>query len=157
MIRSLAIRFFFDALAWLVGRPPAETNPEPQKAESILLFKPDGIGDYILWTAFFQEVARGWPQAKVTLLCCAPTGELARVMFPKWEIIEIPKRPKNIPAFLWMLLKNPSLYKIQRHELLIDLRPHRASWELLYVILLRADEKIGLERSRLTFRGTPLP
>ncbi len=157
MIRSVAIRFLFDALAWVVGRPPAEPRPEPLRAKSILLFKPDGIGDYILWTALLQEAARGWPQAKVTLLCCAPTGELARVMFPKWKIIEIPKRPKNISAFLWMLLKNPRLYRIERHGLLIDLRPHRASWELLYVILLRADQKIGLERSRSTFRGTPLP
>lgn len=157
MSRSHFVQLFFSILAFFVGRRPLASQYPLDKAESILLFKPDGIGDFILWSAVFQEFARRCPHVKFTFLCCAPTGQLASVMFPFWRVIEIPRRPPSLFRFSCMLLRNPRLLLTGKQDLLVDLRSHRASWELLYVILLRGSRKIGLQRPVATIRGTVLP
>jgi len=155
--RSHLAQLFFSILAFFAGRRPISGQKSLDEAKRILLFKPDGIGDFILWSAVFQELDRRCSNAKITILCCAPTGELVRRMFANWKVVQIPRRPKNIPSFLWMLFKHPNLCLIKKQDVLLDLRPHRASWELLYVIFLRAAYKVGLQRSASTFRGTVLP
>jgi ADP-heptose:LPS heptosyltransferase len=155
--RSQLAQLFFSILAFFVRRRPISGQKSLEEAKRILLFKPDGIGDFILWSVVFQELDRRCSNAKITILCCAPTGELVRRMFANWKVVQIPRRPKNIPGFLWMLLKHPNLFLIKKQDVLLDLRPHRASWELLYVILLCAVYKVGLQRSASTFRGAALP
>jgi len=154
--RSHLAQLFFCILPFFVGRRPITAKKSLDDAKSILLFKPDGIGDTILWSAVLQEFARRCPQAKITLLCCAPTGELIRCMFPDWVIVQMPQRPKNTGEFLKMFSGHRELRTIPKHEVLIDLRPHRSSWELLYTILLRATLKVGLEKSPTTSRCAPL-
>jgi ADP-heptose:LPS heptosyltransferase len=157
MNRSFFIQGLFSILATIVGRRQSDVSNLLERAKSIILFKPDGIGDYILWSRFFQECSQRCPNSKITVVCCAPTGELVRCMFPRFRVVQIPQRPKDIFGFIWMLCRNPKLILVGQHDVLVDLRPHRVSWELLYVILLRANGKIGLQRSVATLRGAILP
>ena len=157
MNRSFFIQGLFAILAILAGRRQSDVSNLLERAKSVILFKPDGIGDYILWSRFFQECSQRYPNSRITVVCCAPTGELVQRMFPKFRVIQIPQRPKDILGFIGMLCRNPRLILVGQQDVLLDLRPHRASWELLYVILLRANGKIGLQRSVATLRGTVLP
>ena len=157
MIRAFLKKVFLSILALAVGRSPLDLKGALGDASSILLFKPDGIGDFVLWAEVFKEFARRYESSRITLLCCLPTGDLARSMFPAWNVVEIPRRPKNIPALLWMLLRNPELIKIEKHEVLVDIRPHRVLWELFYVAILDASRKIGFDKSSATSHGPSLP
>ncbi len=157
MKRSFFIQGLFAILAILAGRRQSDVSKLLEGAKSIILFKPDGIGDYILWSRFIQECSQRYPDSKITVVCCAPTGELVQRMFPNFRVIQIPQRPKDILGFIGMLCCNPRLILVGQQDVLLDLRPHRATWELLYVILLRANGKIGLQRSAATLRGAVLP
>ena len=157
MIRAFLKKVFFSVLALAFGRSHVDLAYPLENAKSILLFKPDGIGDYVLWSEVFKEFARRYESSRITLLCCVPTGELARFMFPQWKVVEIPKRPNDIPALLWMLLRNPELIKLEKHDVLVDLRPHRVLWELFYAAILDASLKIGFDKSSATSPGASFP
>jgi len=157
MIRAFLKKVFFSVLALAFGRSHIDLSYPLENAKSILLFKPDGIGDYVLWSEVFKEFARRYESSRITLLCCVPAGELARSMFPKWKVVEIPRRPNNIAALLWMLLRNPELIKLEKHDVLVDLRPHRVLWELFYAAILDASLKIGFDKSSATSPGASLP
>jgi ADP-heptose:LPS heptosyltransferase len=112
-------------------------------AKNILLFKPDGIGDFVLWSEVYKEFSVRHAESNITALVCAPTGELLRSMYPHWRILEIPRRPASTLDFLQMLLTNRRLRNNLTYDLLVDLRVHRVSWETLYIALLNAELKVG--------------
>jgi ADP-heptose:LPS heptosyltransferase len=145
-----SLRQFIDQLVFLCllslitrVRRSAEATDVPSTPMSILLFKPDGIGDFILWSEVYKEFATRHPTASLTALVCAPTGELVRAMFPQWRVVEMPRRPGSTIAFLLMLLKNRRLRDIPSHDLLVDLRVRRGTWETLYIALLKSGSKLG--------------
>ena len=116
-------------------------------AETVLLFKPDGIGDFILWTEVLKEFAARYRKARITIFCCAPVGELVRAMFPDWQTIEISKRPSSNFEFICKSLKGKTLRQAKAYDLLVDLRVHRGEWELLAIAMLKADCKTGFASS----------
>jgi len=137
---------------WLLGRFTRGRNAAPSSdatdsAETILLFKPDGIGDFILWSEVFKEFAVRYNKARITMVCCAPVGELVRAMFPEWQTIELSKRPGSNLEFLCMSLREKSLRQAKEYDLLVDLRVHRGEWELLAIAMLKASCKIGFAPS----------
>jgi ADP-heptose:LPS heptosyltransferase len=124
-------------------RHSAEATDTQNAPKSILLFKPDGIGDFILWSEVYKEFAQRHPGAIVTAIVCNPTGGLLRAMFPCWRVVEIPNRPSGTTALLLMLLKERELRNIPAHDILVDLRVHRSNWETVYIALLKAGHKVG--------------
>ena len=112
-------------------------------AETVLLFKPDGIGDFILWSEVFKEFAVRYNKARITMVCCAPVGELVRAMFPDWQTIEITKRPRCNLEFVYNFFKGKMFSQFKDYDLLVDLRVHRGDWELLFIAMFKARCKIG--------------
>jgi len=121
--------------------------------QSVLLFKPDGIGDFILWSEVYKEFHARHQEATITALVCAPTGAMLRAMFPRWGIIEMPHRPRSTIEFLLMLFKSRKLRSIPSHEILVDLRVRRGNWETLYVAMLKADRKVGFASENIGMFG----
>lgn len=146
--RSRRQKIFLSLLARFFGRNPEKSGAGIGNPSSILLFKPDGIGDCILWNRVFRQFAERYRDSVITVLCCAPVGELIFSMFPGWKVVEMPKRPASLSSFFRMLAYYPRLRNIEPHDLLVDLRAHRGLWELLYSALLRASRKIGVAKPR---------
>jgi ADP-heptose:LPS heptosyltransferase len=135
-------------LGWFTqGRKVACSTDAPAGNETVLLFKPDGIGDFILWTEVFKEFAARYRKARITMFCCAPVGELVRAMFPDWQTIEIPKRTASSFEFLCMSLREKIFSQAKEYDLLVDLRVHRGDWELLSLAMFKAGCKIGFASS----------
>lgn len=142
--RYIDQQLFTLLFAWSTkDRKVASSRDVVSKAKSVLLFKPDGIGDFILWTEAMNEFAARYRNARITMFCCAPVGELVRSMFPQWQTVEIARRPRSICEFLYMCLKDKALRNAIVYDLLVDLRVHRANWELLSIARLKARCKIG--------------
>ena len=144
-------RWFFKLLlAWFTqGRKAALSTDAAASTETVLLFKPDGIGDFILWTEVLKEFAARYRKARITMFCCAPVGELVRAMFPEWQTIEIARRPGSNFEFICMSLKEKTLRQAKAYDLLFDLRVHRGEWELLAIAMLKARCKIGFATNNL--------
>jgi len=93
--------------------------------QRIALLKLDGIGDFILATGFLRTVHQEWPQAKITLFCRQPIGDMARQQFPGWSVVEIPQKRSAIRE-IWQDKSTRRLLQFQPpFDLLIDLRTYR--------------------------------
>lgn len=72
----------------------------------IFVFKPDGIGDFVLATGAIRLLAREFGEENLTLCVKTILVPLARNQFPRAEVLELPTAAerKVINLFLWNFL-----------------------------------------------------
>jgi ADP-heptose:LPS heptosyltransferase len=72
----------------------------------VFVFKPDGIGDFVLATGAIRLLAREYGEENLTLCVKTILVPLARDQFPRAEVLELPTAAerKVINLFLWNFL-----------------------------------------------------
>jgi ADP-heptose:LPS heptosyltransferase len=72
----------------------------------VFVFKPDGIGDFVLATGAIRLLAREYGEENLTICVKTILAPLARDQFPRAEVLELPTAAerKVINLFLWNFL-----------------------------------------------------
>lgn len=141
-------KHYFRHTRKLLGPAPKRTSlKQMREARSILLEKRDNIGDFVLATAFFNEVYRRWSDRDVTLVCTPGIAPLARLLYPEWEIL-----PMTVAAeadhFVGSWEKPSALQRwvreLPRADLLINLRSIRHQNEMTISSWMPAESKLAV-------------
>lgn len=107
-LKNLLI-YFFVGVAFLISRrKKREGISSLNMIKKILIIKPDGIGDFILFTPFLRELRKNAPEAKIVLICTPSVSNLAelcpylnKIRVFKFEIVKF----KKLPLYLLKMLK----------------------------------------------------
>ena len=111
--------------------------------QRIALVKLDGIGDFVLATGLLRLIERELPQAKVTLFCRRPVGELARQQFPGWSVEEVFDLRNKARQILLDRATQRQIQSLKPFDLLLDLRTYRDFIERTIASWIPARQKIA--------------
>lgn len=97
--RALYIRHILFGL-WLraiLPPPGPPAMPIPAAIDRVLVIRLDGLGDWILTSAFLRELRRLYPAARITLVCNAEIAALAETCPYIDEHVAFTLRPRPLP------------------------------------------------------------
>jgi len=127
------------------SHPRTGAPPSLNSAGSVLFFKKDGIGDFVLSTTFLDPCYESYPESRFTLLCNELFADLARHLYPRWNISPFPNlnQKGRLPLFGGEIRR--LIQALPHHELLVDLRTYRHVTDSVLSSWLPADWKLSIE------------
>ncbi|MCU0230159.1 MAG: glycosyltransferase family 9 protein [Acidobacteria bacterium] len=121
-------------LSPFAGRRAAATSPAPSVApppRRVLIIRPGGIGDAVLFLPMLRELRRAWPQAQLDLLVEKRNAGVVRGLGLADHVLLYDRIPGDLPRVL-----------AGGYDLVIDTEQyHRAS--AIVALLTRAPRRIG--------------
>jgi len=116
----------------------------------ILVFKPDGIGDFVLAMGAIRLLAREYGEENLTLLVRSVVIPLARSQFPKAVLLELAScsKRKFVNLLAWNLVCSVPLWlklRRTRFDAAVSLRTIRNSLETILFYSTRARRRLVCE------------
>ncbi len=106
--------------------------------------KVDGIGDFVLATTFLNCFAKIHPRAQVTLVCRAPTAELARWQYPQWAIEVVPAKVRPFREIIASVPVRRRMSALPEFDTLVDLRGYRDAADAAISTWIPAKQKFAI-------------
>lgn len=119
-------------------------------ALKILVFKPDGIGDFVLATGAIRLLADTFGASRITLVVRDVLGPLARAQFPEATVVELPWKETrtfvNLFAVNAFRLAAPLLrVRRERYDVAVSLRHMRDYLQNAFFFGVRAKRFVATE------------
>ena len=118
----------------------------------------DGIGDFVLATTFLNCFAKAQPSAEVTVVCRAPTAELARWQYPQWDIEVVPAKVRPFREIIASVPVRRRMSALPEFDTLVDLRGYRDAADAAISTWIPAKQKFAITNGLSSeFRWAALP
>lgn len=114
---------------------------------SVLIVKPDTLGDYVLFSGLVSELREKYRSARLTLLCAPATGELAG-RHPAWDAVIVWDRLQAVLHPFYDRTVFQPLLSARWHTVLYPVTSRETRFDRL-VDAIDAQYKIGVEGDEL--------
>lgn len=147
MSPQLFRRLMLRTLARARARGPVRAGDGTRR---VCLFKPDGIGDFVLALGALRRLAETHGEGNCEIVVSPPVGELARAEFPQARVISLPLigAARGLSRALRGWLKWRRSLAGLTADTVYCLRHHRNLEEECALFWMNARRVVGLENSR---------
>lgn len=122
----------------------SELRDVPEATYAVL--KADGIGDFVLATAFLNVMDERFSRARITLFCNDLVEDLAKRLYPRWNVVSV---RKNAHPGVGVWPSKPSGYRRLRSQsafdMLLDLRSWRSCQDTTLTSWIPARWKLAVQ------------
>jgi ADP-heptose:LPS heptosyltransferase len=110
------------------------------------VIKADGIGDFVLATAFLNVMDRKFQRARITLFCNNLVHDLAKKLYPRWDVVSV-RRNAHSGVGVWPSKPNAyrKLVKRPAVDALFDLRGWRNCQDVAWTSWIPARWKLAVQ------------
>lgn len=132
-----------------LGRLRARTGNHSGTSKAVCLFKPDGIGDFVLAVSTLRRIVEAHGEENCEFVVTALVAELARAEFPRAKVFALPaiRRRRILLRVVDGWFKWRRILADIRSDTVFCLRHHRGLEEQCALQWLNARRVIGLENS----------